>query len=239
MKRAVLFSLAILIAAFLCAIPDAQGDITAVQVTPAEPTTVDEVSVHVSGDFLDSCWTVTGEALDRHGIIIDILVRATDSWTHQSDLCGDAPVHYDSVYSLGLLEEGIYFVTVVEDHDSQRETPDTSILQFRVDAPTASDPSDPGSLPNRFALQQNHPNPFNAATTIAFTLERADRVRLVIYDLLGRRVKTIMDEDLSSGSHTAAWDGKDDYGADVTTGVYFYRLTAGNQVSSRKMVLLK
>ncbi len=239
MRKAVAFLAPVMAIVVLCIPSNVDAFIDIVIVTPASPTTEDEVSIQVLGNFPDSCWTMTGESLSRHGTNIDILVRATDSWTHQSDLCADAPVQYDSVYSLGLLEEGIYTVTVVEDHNSQRETPDTSIIQFRVDTPTATDPSDMGSIPHRFTLQQNQPNPFNAATSIAFSLERTGYANLVIYDLLGRKVRTIVDEDLSSGSHTTKWDGKDDYGSNVTTGVYFYRLTAGNQVSSRKMVLLK
>lgn len=239
MRRVFAFLAPVLTIAVLCIPSNVDAFIDTVIVTPASPTTEDEVSIQVSGNFPDSCWTVTGESLDRHGTIIDILVRAIDSWTHQSDLCADSPVQYDSVYSLDHLDEGEYTVTVVEDHHSERETPDTSIIQFRVDTPTAADPEDVGSIPNTFTLQQNQPNPFNATTTIAFSLEQTGYVSLVIYDLLGRKVRTIVDEDLSSGSHTATWDGTDDSGAGVTTGVYFYRLTAGNQVSSRKMVLLK
>ena len=239
MRKAVAYLAPVITIVVLCIPSNIDASIDSVKVSPSSPTTEDEVSIQVSGSFSDSCWTVTGESFDRHGTIVDILVRVVDSWTHQSDLCGDAPVQYDSVYSLDHLDEGEYTVMVVEDHNSQREKPDTSIIQFRVDTPTAADPGDIGSIPHRFALQQNQPNPFNAATAIAFSLEQTGYVSLVIYDLLGRKVRTIVDEDLSSSSHTATWDGKDDYGANVTTGVYFYRLTAGNQVSSRKMLLLK
>jgi hypothetical protein len=239
MRKTVAFLAPILTIAVLCIPSDARASIDSVIIVPASPTTEDAVSIQVSGSFPDSCWVVTGEALDRHGTTIDILVRATDSWTHQGDFCPYDTVRYDSVYAMGLLEEGIYTVTVIEDLHSERATPDTLIAQFQVDAPTAADLGDPGSLPNRFELHQNQPNPFNAATTIAFSLDRAGFVSLVIYDLLGRKVRTIVSKDLSSGSHTATWDGKDDYGTDATTGVYFCRLTAGKQVSSRKMVLLK
>lgn len=238
MRKAVAFLAPVITIVVLCIPSNADAHIDTVATSPAFPTTEDVVEIQVSGHFKDLCWKVTGESLSRHGITIDIMIRATDSW-HEGYPCPDGVVQYDSVYTMGLLEEGIYTLTVVEDHNSLRVAPDTLVAYFQVDTPTAADPGDIGSISHRFTLQQNQPNPFNAATTIAFSLEQTGYVSLVIYDLLGRKVGTIVDEDLSSGSHTATWDGKDDYGANVTTGVYFYRLTAGNQVSSRKMVLLK
>ena|GEM_PF-3540958 len=238
MKKAVVFLALVLAVVVLCIPSDVDAHIDSVTISPAFPTTEDLVEIQVSGHFKDLCWKVTGESLSRHGVTIDILVRATDSW-HQGDPCPEGAVQYDSVYTMGLLEEGGYTITVVEDHNSLRVTPDTLVSHFNVDTPTAADFGEAGSLPGKFALQQNLPNPFNAATTIAYSLEKASRVSLVIYDLLGRKVKTIVDEDFPSGNHTASWNGKNDYGADVATGVYFYRLTAGNQISSRKMVLLK
>ncbi len=92
-----------------------------------------------------------------------------------------------------------------------------------------------------FGLRQNRPNPFNPATEIAFTLDSAAAVRtlLKVYDTRGRRVRTLVDEDLGAGEHRAYWDGKDENGRPVSSGVYFYRLSSGEREQTRKMILLK
>jgi hypothetical protein len=89
------------------------------------------------------------------------------------------------------------------------------------------------------ALEQNHPNPFNPSTTIHFTLASRERAVVTIYNGEGRRVRSLLDEIRGAGDHAVQWDGRDDTGAAVTSGVYFYRLTAGKFSASRKMLLLK
>ena len=88
-------------------------------------------------------------------------------------------------------------------------------------------------------LGQNSPNPFNPATRIGFTLSQANQARLEIYNILGQRVKVLLDEYLEPGSHSAVWNGTDDDGNAVAGGVYLYRVTAGDQTSTRKMILMK
>jgi hypothetical protein len=89
------------------------------------------------------------------------------------------------------------------------------------------------------ALAQNAPNPFNPSTTISFTLAERERVTIAIYDASGRRVRTLVDESRDLGTYEVRWDGRDDAGAAVGSGVYFYRLSAGKYSDSKKMVLLK
>jgi hypothetical protein len=96
------------------------------------------------------------------------------------------------------------------------------------------------SLPKEFRLKHNYPNPFNPSTTIAFALPRAcDNVRLEIFNILGQKVNTLVNESLSAGNYITRWDGDDAGGQPVSTGIYFYRLTAGEFVQSKKMLLLK
>lgn len=95
------------------------------------------------------------------------------------------------------------------------------------------------ALPVTFRLNQNYPNPFNPSTKITFALERPSRVSLNIYDILGRAVRELVDEDLSAGEHLVAWNGADESGAAVASGVYVYRLSVDGQAVSRKMTLLK
>lgn len=94
-------------------------------------------------------------------------------------------------------------------------------------------------LPTEFALDQNYPNPFNPSTTIRFSLPAESKVRLVVYDMTGAVVKTILNDALSAGNKEATWDGTNSNGAKVATGMYIYRLEAGNFSAVKKMLLLK
>ena len=89
------------------------------------------------------------------------------------------------------------------------------------------------------ALDQNRPNPFNPTTTIHFVLPIREHATLAVYDTSGRKVRTLLDEMSEHGGHDVLWDGRDDAGAAVGSGVYFYRLTAGKRTESKKMILLK
>jgi hypothetical protein len=90
-------------------------------------------------------------------------------------------------------------------------------------------------------LAQNYPNPFNPTTTIDFALPSGQpaRVALVVYDVTGARVRTLVDRTLPGGRHSIRWDGRNEAGSPVGSGVYFYRLSAAGATQTRKMVLLK
>lgn len=91
--------------------------------------------------------------------------------------------------------------------------------------------------PGDFALNQNYPNPFNPKTTILFDLPLNSYVTLTIYNIVGQKVKTLFDGEKTAGSYTIKWDGKDDKGSNVSSGIYFYRIEAGKCVQVKKMVL--
>ena len=90
-----------------------------------------------------------------------------------------------------------------------------------------------------FRLQQNYPNPFNPSTTIDFAVKEQGRVELAIFDVLGRKVKTLVSESLPMGSYSAMWDGTDNAGSAVPSGVYVYRMTAGTYSSFRKLTFVQ
>lgn len=96
-----------------------------------------------------------------------------------------------------------------------------------------------GARPAVFALYQNVPNPFNPETQIRFDLVEADPVRLAVYDALGQPIRTLVASRLAAGSHLVRWNGRDAADAPVSSGVYFYRLEAGESVQVRRMLLLK
>jgi hypothetical protein len=91
----------------------------------------------------------------------------------------------------------------------------------------------------RIRLGQNYPNPFNPSTTIPFVLPRESRVNLSIYDVQGRQVRTVGDGVFPEGSQEIIWDGTDESGNSVDSGVYFCRLTACDLTLTKKMVLLR
>ena len=93
--------------------------------------------------------------------------------------------------------------------------------------------------PSRFVIHQNHPNPFNPATTIAMEVPYEASVRVGIYDMQGRRVRELYTGQLDRGTHTFRWDGRDGAGRGVAGGVYFFRLESGGYVGVRKMSLVK
>jgi hypothetical protein len=95
------------------------------------------------------------------------------------------------------------------------------------------------AIPEKFALYQNHPNPFNLETQISFDLPVNSKVSLKIYNLTGQLVRTIIDRDMEAGQHKVVWDGKNQKGETVASGIYFYRLEAGDYVSVKKMGLVK
>jgi len=96
-----------------------------------------------------------------------------------------------------------------------------------------------GDLPVDFALRQNYPNPFNPTTSIGFQVPAPSNVRLVVYNVLGRSVKTLLDKEFPRGTYTVTWDGTDESGRPAASGVYLYRLESADVSLSRKMVLLK
>jgi hypothetical protein len=115
---------------------------------------------------------------------------------------------------------------------------DGSIADVRAEYPefsstvAAANPAD--VLPTEYALEQNYPNPFNPATAISFALPSAGKVKLVVYNVLGQEVETLVDQHMDAGNHTVTWQAND-----YSSGVYFYRLNAERYTQTLKMMLLK
>lgn len=97
----------------------------------------------------------------------------------------------------------------------------------------------PGAAPAEFSLSQNYPNPFNPSTIIRYSLPTPVKVNVTIYNLLGMKVRTLVDSFQKAGEHSAVWNAKDDEGNSVSSGIYFYRLETGEGNLQRKMLLLR
>jgi len=116
--------------------------------------------------------------------------------------------------------------------DIQFATPDGRMLRTVL--------KEEGSLlPEGFRLYQNYPNPFNPETEIRFDIPRAGEVELAVFNILGQEVRRLAEGDMAAGNHRVTWDGRDDAGRAVSSGIYFYRLKTGETSLRKKMVLLK
>ena len=97
----------------------------------------------------------------------------------------------------------------------------------------------PEGLPESYALSQNYPNPFNPTTVIRYALPRTSDVSLVVYNLLGQEVIRWSRRSAPAGYYVQRWNGTNNVGRPVTTGIYFYRILAGDFAETKKMLLLK
>jgi M6 family metalloprotease-like protein len=150
----------------------------------------------------------------------------TVEWIGKAKLAGDLDLH-------GMVP-GTYDV-VVRNPDGQQAV---IVGGFTVTAATPADV--PGAFAN--VLYQNHPNPFNPTTTIGYSIAKRGHVRLAVYDVTGRLVRTLVDAEQSpaAGGYSVVWDATNDAGDRVASGVYFYKLTtAGDYQAVKKLVLLK
>jgi len=95
------------------------------------------------------------------------------------------------------------------------------------------------ALPHVYRLEQNYPNPFNPTTTIKFSLPKPSRVEIFVVNVLGQRVRTLIDANIKAGFHQTVWDGKNDFGNDVGSGIYFITMKSGNVTKLRKVMLVK
>jgi hypothetical protein len=123
----------------------------------------------------------------------------------------------------------------------QLEKADVRDVNNRRDEVTVTnDGRETPAVPTVSALLQNHPNPFNPTTTITFDVSASGQVRVDIYDVSGRLVRSLVNDRKDAGRYTVDWNGRDANGSQVHTGVYFYRMTAPGYTSpAKKMVLLK
>ena len=95
------------------------------------------------------------------------------------------------------------------------------------------------TIPDKFKLYQNSPNPFNPITQIRYEIPTRSQVEITIYDALGKKVKSLVSAEQEAGFHEVSWDATDDTGAAVASGIFFYHFSAGKYFAARKMVVLR
>ena len=94
-------------------------------------------------------------------------------------------------------------------------------------------------LPSKFLLDSPYPNPFNPSTSIFYDIAKTGQIHLAVYDLNGRLIKTLKNDEAKRGYHSVIWDAKDENGMDVSTGIYFIKLTSLSFLDTRKILYLK
>lgn len=107
------------------------------------------------------------------------------------------------------------------------------------DPDAVEDGDQTASTPKAFALEQNYPNPFNPSTKIRYAIAQNSHVVLKIYSILGQEVRTVVDEKQAANAYETIWDGRNNAGVAMPTGVYFYQIRAGNEVATKRMLFLK
>lgn len=157
--------------------------------------------------------------------VLDMSVQAWHVVELPLDYPGlEAPI--ESISITGLLE-GTFYLDDIQLLPGVRP-PSTTAVQETRDSP----------VPEQFELTQNYPNPFNAGTVIHFSLPVAGPVELTLFNLAGQQVTTLVQGPRPAGTYMVRWDGKDAYGRELASGLYLYRLRAGQQLETRKLLLL-
>jgi M6 family metalloprotease-like protein len=185
-------------------------------VTPVSANTGDVLSIQIDGSVFAK--TPDVELVDGATTIVATSVY----WAGKDRVIAD----FDLTGAPG----GFYDVVVFNPHQASAALVDG----FQIQGATAA-----GDLPAKFALMPNYPNPFNPATTIRYEIASRTDVELRVYDVRGALVSTLVNKSQAPGAYSIEWNGTDDKGSPVSSGVYFYRITAGSFSDVRKMTLLK
>ena len=163
-------------------------------------------------------------------------VGATHEWVYQNDgshVVVEWPFHLDVSYS----------TTSTAYTHSLDGFPVGNLNAFpdkKAEWDLLSTDSDKSNIaPSKFSLSQNYPNPFNPSTEIAYSLEQASNITLTIFNVIGQQIRVLENSSKLAGTHTAKWDGKDEFGSSVPTGLYFYTLSDGTSSFTKKMALMK
>ncbi|UCG62774.1 MAG: T9SS type A sorting domain-containing protein [Candidatus Zixiibacteriota bacterium] len=196
---------------------------------------------------LDAAYTEAG----YHSVALDSLLRieAGDDFYVALKVTDESYVHPFRLDQQGPIEIGKTFISPnaepgtwidMGDDPPDRSPGDVAIrVRAIVDQTPPEPPPPPEPVPSYYSLSYAYPNPFNSHTTIPYSLENPARVDLSVYNLLGQKVKTLVSGSKPAGEHVINWDGTDDNGESVASGVYLYQLETNEYVDSKKLILLK
>ena len=171
-----------------------------------------------------------------------------DDWYEINFYQGEVSCTYSQVVIDSLPYTGSYFVHALPYYGTFRgkepsignNAMGSYLVSVSINVPTDVEDEEEEQLPTDFALDQNYPNPFNPSTTIQYSLKEPVDVRITIFNIMGQKVATLVDQKQAAGRYSLLWNATDDYGRRVSSGIYFYRINAGDKfISTKKMMLLK
>jgi len=193
---------------------------------------------------LEISWTIpggSGNLPDSYDLRYSTEVITPANWDDATEVTGEptpgTPGAVQSVTLTDLTQATVYYFAL-RVADDQQVWSDLSNLIF-VETAFEFGAGTDDELPDQFELSQNYPNPFNPVTTIQYTVANREHVSVAVYNILGQVTRRLVDEVQDPGDYSVIWDGNDQYGRPVATGVYLYRLISDTYNQSRKMVLMK
>lgn len=188
------------------------------------------------GDRIELTW----DAVDHPDMVGYNVLRG--KWeSGDFEMLNEEPITETTFTDLSVPDNDVYwyYVTAVYSGDyGEAESFASNYDSGSIDDLTGTD-DDLLVIPEHFFISQNYPNPFNPATTISYGLPDDADVRIEIYNILGQNVRTLADEHQAAGYRAVIWDGNDASGNQVSSGIYFYRIEAGDFHASKKMVMIK
>jgi hypothetical protein len=194
-------------------------------------------------DTLTSAYTEIAAELDA------VLVPAGVAWatavTWDPELVLWAPDNYHPALNGSYLAACVFYATFFDsspvglEYTAGLDPAEALFLQQAAWSIMTGIEDQPAGIPSSFELKQNYPNPFNSSTVISYNLPEDAQVILKIYDILGREIKTLVNSYQNAGRQLIAWDGTDNTGQSVSSGVYFYRVQADDNFDIRKMVYIR
>jgi hypothetical protein len=225
--------------------------VNAVNDAPSSFALSEQDSVYITMDNFDSdsivfAWDESADVdeddLTYHFtaelVINDQLTTEYDTTLSNNEMLIDYKSVFDEIYAAQSMLAAIEWDVSVSD-GVEEVMAENGPLTVGINASDAVLSIDEELLPDKFALHQNYPNPFNPVTTLRYDLPENSLVNIIIYDLLGRQVKTLVNQTQDAGFKSVLWNATNDYGKPVSAGVYLYQIQAGEFVQTKKMVLLK
>ena len=189
-----------------------------------------------AGEDVDGDGTVEGVQSEVKGLMEQLALMLPPQ--------GSTDVTVDTTYTVLQLQAAYNYLFVEEDgsygvHNAKYAIGLLETTIDRILPPVSVEDGTGPVIPMVYSLEQNAPNPFNPQTTIRYALPKTSHVELIIYDMLGREVRRLVQDTQPAGYHTATWDGRNSRGQTVASGVYIYRVQAGDFVEVKKMTLVK
>jgi PKD repeat protein len=170
------------------------------------------------------------EYIDQWINISTAMATQADSYLFLANTFGDSSASGTNWAKFKIIahtaDPAVFYESPVDSGYSLDNTPELGINKGNV-------------LPTEFALHENYPNPFNPDTRIRYDLPEESLVRIMIYDMLGRKIKTLVERNETPGHKSVVWDGSNDYGKQVSAGVYLFHIESSGFKQTKKMILLK